>query len=79
MTLMANDLAFFSDHGVAALGAGVKKFFGFVDDHITFGHPAEVQQRRQWSNLDWRFRIVFTHKAHPRGMNRDLLAGLKPA
>jgi hypothetical protein len=79
MALITNDLAFFSDHGVAALGAGVKKFFGFIDDCITFDHPAEVQQRRQWSNLDRHFRIVFAHKAHSWKMNRDLSAALKPA
>lgn len=42
MALIADDLAFFGDHGVAALGAGVKEFLGFIDDDVIFNHPAKV-------------------------------------
>jgi hypothetical protein len=62
VTLITDNLAFFSDHRVAALGTGVKKFFGFIDGRIVFDPPAEVQQGVQGSNFNLLFRIVFAHK-----------------
>jgi hypothetical protein len=50
MALIADDLAFFGDHGVAALGTGIKKFLGFVDDRIVFDPTAKIKQR--WQGCD---------------------------
>jgi hypothetical protein len=44
MAVITNDLAFFGDHAVAALGAGVKKLLGLVDVRTLFCFPAEIEE-----------------------------------
>jgi len=42
---IADDLAFFGHHGVAALGAGVEKLLGFIGIAFAFGDSAQRQKR----------------------------------
>lgn len=62
MAVVANDLAFFGHHSVAALGAGVKEFFGFVRVGALVHFLADIQEG--WKALDDRGFLgqVFVHK-----------------
>ena len=42
MAGIADNLAFFSHHGVSALRAGIEKFFAFVGVAFAFDHLAKV-------------------------------------
>jgi hypothetical protein len=77
MAPIANDLAFFGDHAVAALRAGIEKFLSFAEDRAIFNHAAEVQKGRQRRNRRFRVSVFFVHKTslsrrfYP--LNADLL------
>jgi len=52
MAVVANDLAFFRDHSVAALGAGVKKGRGFVGVFIRPLRLSKIQEGWKAFNVD---------------------------
>jgi hypothetical protein len=61
MASVTDDLAFFGHHAMAALGAGVKKLFGFVDRRFLFHHPPELEQGRKRRDLHWLRLVLFAH------------------
>jgi hypothetical protein len=63
MAVVADDLAFFRHHPVAALGAGVKKLFRFVVIGALFHFLAEIKKRGEAFDHGGFLSQVFIHKA----------------
>ena len=63
MAGVADDLAFFGDHGVAALGTGVKEGFHFINGGRVIQDAPELQQRGKGRDGKFAFRILFIHKS----------------
>jgi hypothetical protein len=62
MALVADNLAFLGHHGVAALGAGIKKFLGFVGRGVFFKLLAEIEERGKGRDDRLFGNIFFVHK-----------------
>jgi hypothetical protein len=63
MALVADNLAFFGHHGVAALGTGIKKLLGLIDRGILFELPAEIEERGKGRDNRLFGGVFFIHKA----------------
>ena len=61
MAVMADDLAFFRDHGMAALGAGIKKGLHLVVLFLLLVFFSKIQERGKAFNAGFRVWRIIVH------------------
>ena len=63
MAGVADDFAFFCDHGMAALGAGIKEGLHLINGGGIFHDPSELQQGGKRCDRQFGFGTLVVHKS----------------